>query len=533
MLFDILKTLLLAVGAVVIIHRLLLERSSTGAYKNLSLAAMTVLGAFAVVAYFNFLKVHDYGKAGNHVYHYHDIYHYSLGAKYYDELRYDRLYDCTYVALQDIGDEGIAIPHIVAVRSLANPDESYRATEKIDESRARCSAAFTAPRWQSFKHDLKVFLSRGWQTGWWRTMLFDLGFNPPPSWAVVATPLANLLPFESWTLSVLPFLDILLIFGVGAYFVRRAFGSFHLLAYYLVLGTNWYASYVWTGGSYFRQVWFGLLVLAVCSLKLKHLKLAGLFFGLAAALRLFPAAFFVGALWPLVVSYREPASRKAILTMSVVFGGTVAVVAAASLLAFGGDAWGDFFAKISKHNNTFFVMHFGFKKYAVFSDSIAGQNFWWEEGLKRAVAWNERLWGIYQDSIIRNTIIQLAVPAATFYVFRKYSTHFAAMAIGGTLLFFFSMPANYYYVYLALLVVVAMRTTEKRPTSLIAIGLWLALVGINVMRLTTKDWLLFNGYTNQILFGFFVALPLFGYLESSSRARQWFSQWLQKWENSA
>ena len=488
------------------------------------------MAALALVGYTNFLDFHDYGKYGKHLYHYHDIYHYYLGAKYYQELRYDRLYDCTYVALQDIAAEGIAVPNIVAIRSLQNADESYQAADRVVENRARCTAAMAPARWQSFKHDLKTFLGQGWQTEWWRVMLFDLGFNPPPSWAVFASPLANLVPLGPWSLELLPLLDLLLVFGLAGYFVARAFSPFHLYGYWLVLGTNWWASYVWTGGSYFRQVWFACLVVAVCLWKMKRIRLASLLFGLTAALRLFPAAFFVGALWPLLFSLRKPATRKTLLTASLIFGATVASAVAVSLLLYGRDGWQDFFAKIGRHNNTFFVMHFGFKKFAVFSHSIAGQDFWWEEGLKRFVAWNARLRAIYQDSIVLNTALQLGVPAAAFYVFRKYPGHFTSVALGGTLLFFFSIPANYYYVYLSLLAVVAMRTKERRPTALIAIAIWLGLVAINVMPFTTTDGLLYNGYVNRILFGLFAALPVLGYLESSDRAKAWLARWLLQWE---
>jgi hypothetical protein len=530
MLSDILKTLLLAVGAVVIVHRLLLIRSVSQAYKRLSAAVLGGVAAFALLGYTNFLDFHDYAKVGRHVYQYHDIYHYYLGAKYYKELRYDRLYDCTYIALQDIAAEGTAVPDIVSIRSLHNPDESYTAADKAGENRERCLAAMAPARWQAFKQDLKTFLSVGWQTGWWREMLFDLGFNPPPSWAVFATPLANLVPLSSWALELLPWLDMLLVFGLGGYFVARAFSSSHLFGYWLVLGTNWYASYTWTGGSYFRQIWFACLVVAVCLWKMKRIKPAALCFGLAAALRLFPAAFFAGALWPLLFAWRKPTTRRTLLTASLIFGATVLSAVALSLLLYGREGWQQFFAKISKHNNTYFVMHFGFKKFAVFSPSIAGQDFWWVEGLQRFAAWNARMRAIYQDSIVLNTTLQLGVPAAAFYVFRKYPAHFTSVALGGTLLFFFSMPANYYYVFLALLAVVAMRTKERRPTALIAIAVWLSLVALNVMPFASKDWLVFNGYMNRILFGLFAALPVLGYLESSDRAKAWLSRWMVQWE---
>ena len=68
-------------------------------------------------------------------------------------------------------------------------------------------------------------------------MLFDLGFNPPPTWATIGYPLANLIPLSRTTISAIPFLDMTLILIVGSFLVFRFFGLFPMCAYLIVFGS--------------------------------------------------------------------------------------------------------------------------------------------------------------------------------------------------------------------------------------------------------------------------------------------------------
>jgi len=81
--------------------------------------------------------------------HWHETFHYFMGAKYLPELGYTRLYDATWVAGRELG----AVAQIRQVRDLAT--YALRDVASIDAGSVR--ARFSAARWQAFKRDLLVF----------------------------------------------------------------------------------------------------------------------------------------------------------------------------------------------------------------------------------------------------------------------------------------------------------------------------------------------------------------------------------------
>jgi len=78
---------------------------NTRAYK-INTFFLIVTALLSVFAYTNFGDFHDYGIFGHHTYHYSEMYHYFIGGKYYQELGYQNLYNCTYVAFQELAQEG-------------------------------------------------------------------------------------------------------------------------------------------------------------------------------------------------------------------------------------------------------------------------------------------------------------------------------------------------------------------------------------------------------------------------------------------
>ncbi len=83
--------------------------------------------------------------------HLHDSYHYLISAKYFRELGYQQIYQCTVKAFSELREEGSGAPRIFAVRDLDNRYQSI-AAESVD-----CTADFSPARWFSFKADLQGF----------------------------------------------------------------------------------------------------------------------------------------------------------------------------------------------------------------------------------------------------------------------------------------------------------------------------------------------------------------------------------------
>ena len=61
----------------------------------------TILAALGVVALLSLLSYYDFGRfhGGGRFVHYHDLYHYYMGSKYFPEVGYEGLYAATHRAL--------------------------------------------------------------------------------------------------------------------------------------------------------------------------------------------------------------------------------------------------------------------------------------------------------------------------------------------------------------------------------------------------------------------------------------------------
>ena len=246
-----------------------------------------LFGAAAVVAaltYFNFGAFHF----GNFV-HTWDTLHYYLGAKYFHELSYDRLYECMAVAdAEEPGWRGgwrrrkitnlrtnVLEP---AAEILAHPE--------------RCTAHFSPQRWRQFTADVAYFRDREAPQRW-EDISTDHGFNGTPVWLLAGSPLANLAPASDRQILGLTLLDPLYFLALAAV-IGWAFGVRPLAVALLVLATFFPSRFFWTGGAFLRWDWLFYTVAAVACLKKGRPWLGGMALGYAAMLRVFPGLLAAG-----------------------------------------------------------------------------------------------------------------------------------------------------------------------------------------------------------------------------------------------
>ncbi len=499
--------LFLIVGGFLILNKMIFRFDNKSMTGIIAIAALSVITLCSIWAYTRFGKFHEYGQFGNHTYHYSEIYQYSMGTKYLKELGYFGLYDFTYVAMRELQDEGVKIPSIVDIRSLKDINAAMPAEQVYQLQKDKYLSRFSPKRWDEFKGDLKTFLSFGWETPWWQVMLFDLGFNPPPTWNIIPGLVANTFHFSQISMELFPLIDITLLFIIAAYFILRSFGFYPLCGYLIVLGTNGIANYAWTGGSFFRYDWIFCLILALCFLKDEKYLLSGIFFGMSAAFRIFPLVFFIGALWALLgKAYDDRSFRKKFMLFLGSGVLTIAILFAISVLIYGTGLWHDFWEKIVFHNNQFFPNHISFKKFFVFSKDIGNQDFWFVPGLKHFAVWQQHLHRIIHAKIYLYVAMVLLMLLCALISAWRMAPHIASFVLGGSLLFLFSMPANYYYVYLAILPALFFSLSGKwLPIARMALTFAL-MVGILFTPLISEDAIIGNGYINTFLFYFFVAI---------------------------
>ena len=212
-----------------------------------------------------------------------DTFHYYLGAKYFRELSYDRLYDCATVAdaTRAAADSDAAFDVRRAhaerrkVRNLRT-NELEPTTELLAHPE-RCTAHFSSERWQAFRADVAWFRARE-SAGRWDEMFSDHGFNATPVWNIAGSLLANSGPASSRQIGLLALIDPLYFVAMAAILVW-AFGIPAAAVGLLVLATDFPARFFWTGGAFLRWDWLFYTAAAVACLRRQRPLLGGLALG--------------------------------------------------------------------------------------------------------------------------------------------------------------------------------------------------------------------------------------------------------------
>lgn len=458
-----------------------------------------------------------YGNQAKHVnLHWHEIYHYYLGAKYFRENGYQGLYESVAYADHESEDPTITA---VGLRSLREPTFPITMEEGLRRGREEFRPRFTDERWESFNEDLHTLKSVAGRD-WLDVGLFDAGYNPPPSWAVIGTTVANLIPIsqkqpwggdmrpEWYQMQVITLFDPLML-AIGIGFVTWAFGWLGAVAFIVFYCTNEPANYNWIAGSFFRYTWLAELMIGLSCLRKKHYMPAGIFMGLSAMDRIFPFAFLGAAgLGLLFEAYRGKAYRN-VFTFGISAAAAVAIIGSISVLMFGMEAWHGFFEKILIHKDMYFVNHIGYRRIAVFGPEVTNQNFWWEPGLNSFRAWNAKLvakWIAIRP--IHLVLWAVMIASATFASFRARAEE-AALMLGGLLFFFNEIAANYYYIYFPMVFVVLLSAPYSKMRQVIMAGYIVLWAMLWRSHFGATDELLSNYYKCWWFFGFF-CLWVFG-----------------------
>jgi len=243
---------------------------------------LIALGVLGGLAYFNYGQLH-FGK----FIHVWDTYHYYVGAKYFPELNYDRLYQCATIADAEDGHRAEAEKRTI---TDLHANLMVRTTDILARPED-CKSHFTDARWRQFKADVNFFRSRVHDQRWTQIHQ-DHGFNATPVWTLLGFALTNLGPASTSQVTLLTLLDPLYLLAMAA-LLYWAFGPRVLGLGLLILGTNFPNRFYWTGGSFLRHDWLFYLVAVVCLLTKGRPMLAGAALAYATLLRLFPGLLLV------------------------------------------------------------------------------------------------------------------------------------------------------------------------------------------------------------------------------------------------
>jgi hypothetical protein len=299
------------------------------------------LGAAGFLGWWNFGLFHYPDPS-----HPHEIVHHVLGARYFPELGYTRLYECIAVADAEAGLR----PRVEA--RLMTDLETYqlRDTRAVLADPERCRRHFAPERWTQFAADTAWLRARVHSDAW-EALQRDHGYNPSPAWGVLGRSLLGGGPLDEARLSTLLLLDpaLLVLMWILA---AQSFGWRATCVALLYFGANHPAEYGWTGGSYLRHDWLAASVAGICLLRRGQPVAAGVCLGAAALLRVFPVLFLapvaIEAVRRLVTGGRAAVGREP-RRLLVGVAAVAAVAIPLSLAIVGPRAWADFAAHMARY----------------------------------------------------------------------------------------------------------------------------------------------------------------------------------------
>lgn len=472
-----------------------LRRTNRAGLERAAHRLLLALGFVGGLAYFNFGQFH-FGD----VIHTWDTYHYYVGAKYFPELGYERLYDCAVAA---DAESATSPAELTEIRERLVTDLRTNTWVKGDvilKNAAGCKDHFSDSRWRAFAADVHFFRNRV-DSKQWVAINRDHGFNATPVWTLLGGLLVNTGPATKNQIRLLWLLDPLYLMLMAA-MLWWAFGPQVFAIALIVLGTNYPNRYYYTGGAYLRYDWLFYLVAVVCLLKKEKFALAGASLAYSTLLRLFPGLLLIGPLVAGLEFYRrrhvadaaQPTNR---LTSYVdqrlvrfLAGGAAATAFLLALtLASGGGitTWKLFAANTVKHAGTPLTNHMGLRTVLSYRPADTAAHTRnpaltdpWLTWADRRVANFNRLKPLYW-------VVLLACCTATYLAIRRARGElWVSAALGAGLIAFASELTCYYYCFLIALTPLYNQRREV-GTALIGLAATTQAIAFTGMTPQTED----------------------------------------------
>lgn len=272
------------------------------------------------------------------------VFHYYLGAKYFPEVGYFHLYTC---ALEADHESGGYWTWILGARDL----QTYQMVPKA--GLPPCPRTnFTAQRWSEFSQDVEYFARKAPPT-YFARLFTDKGFNPPPSWVALASPLARVLPISSGQVADIVFnLDLIAVF-IGVLIIWRSQGGACALLI-ATLTVFYFGNFGQIGGNFLQYFWFPFLVAAAAFWISRRPGLSGAMLGVATGLQSFPIFFGLPIVTRGVIDLfrgRKADARPQFTFTAAFVAVIVTSVFLGSLTGKGIGVWTEWQKKISIHKN--------------------------------------------------------------------------------------------------------------------------------------------------------------------------------------
>lgn len=194
------------------------------------------------------------------------MYHYYVNAKYFTELGYFELYECT-------------IDQPTPRRDLRTYDYRLDAPD--------CHAQMTVQRWNEFEQDIV-------DSEYYPQAMIDKGYNGTPTYTAIFGTLANwhiVTPQNAYVVDIIALVSALFFVVWAMGWRKAAYVTIIVLTFYGTLDRVW--------GHYAQWVWLGLVIVGVCQLERRN-AFGAYLIGIATNLTIFPMF--------LMLRYRSPKS---------------------------------------------------------------------------------------------------------------------------------------------------------------------------------------------------------------------------------
>lgn len=220
--------------------------------------------------------------------HQSEIAHYYIGAKYYKEIGYKDFY--RELARNEIKNgRGIMIER-TQIRDLEKYElfSGSRVYGELLSAHSNLSPSGSAQLSKDVDNIRTLFGYAHYQN-----ILTDHGYNGSPLYTAIFGFLFKMFPASYSFFTVMALLDILLLIG-GLTLIWLAFGPLAGTVSSLIIGLGEPWSYLWTGGSVGRYLWFFLFCLGFALLRKNNRLLSMSILCVAGLLRIFPFVFVLG-----------------------------------------------------------------------------------------------------------------------------------------------------------------------------------------------------------------------------------------------
>jgi hypothetical protein len=459
----------------------------TSSYRLLCVCALVAVASWLRFGSLHVLYVDEgdalAGRGGARVerhqlFQFHEFYHYYLGAKYFRELGYLGLYDCTALADEEMAAEEVAQPRIRGVvRDLGDVLANKTSTAAVSNCQGVWRGRFSAMRWAAFKRDLGE-LRRLVPDERWNEVVNDKGFNPSPSFVLLASAVANSIPIRAGgapTYLAVTALDLLLLLACFMT-LRSSFGATVAVLAAVYFGASFLGAFGYLGGAVLRFTWVAAVVLSLAALRRGFWTLSGALLGWAACERLFPVGFAVGAVFPLAFrSLRGAPHRRALARFGVAFAAAVVGLVATTAAVLGTESWRVFCSRLLRDRHIHSVLHVGLEKILAYRHWAPHEDFY---------GWNLRV----DTALDRMLMPSLLLSAAAALAAARASIRrrpFEGALLFGVVVMFLASPASYYFVILCVVPALIFRSAATAPTAGRRWREYLALTAFNAFWMCT------------------------------------------------